>query len=45
MRHQNNKLNNKKINNDVDDRKLFGIKTKDIPKSHPLRFIYPNKFK
>lgn len=25
--------------------KIFGIKTKDIPQGHPLRHIYPNKFK
>lgn len=37
-------MNNKpKVDNN--NSKLFGIKLKDIPKGHPLRFIYPNKFK
>lgn len=37
----------KKIINEpkAQDKKLFGIKLKDIPKGHPLRLIYPNKFK
>lgn len=26
-------------------KKIFGIKTKDIQMGHPLRFIYPNKFR
>lgn len=25
--------------------KIFGIKTSDVPKCDPLRFIYPNKFR
>lgn len=27
------------------DKKVFGIKTKDIPIGHELRKLYPNKFK
>ena len=25
--------------------KLFGIRIKDIPEGHPLRFVYPHKFR
>ena len=27
------------------DKKIFGIKTKDVPKGHEWRSIFPNKFK
>ena len=27
------------------EKKIFGIKAKDIPKGHELRTIYPNKFR
>ena len=27
------------------DKKIFGIKTKDIPQGHELRKIYPGKFR
>lgn len=27
------------------EKKLFGIKTKDIPRGHELRILYPHKFK
>jgi hypothetical protein len=27
------------------NRKLFGIPTERIPQEHPLRFMYPNKFR
>jgi hypothetical protein len=27
------------------DKKLFGIKTRDIPMGHELRSIYPNRFR
>ncbi len=30
---------------DKEDKKIFGINIKYIPKGHPLRFIYPNKFR
>jgi len=26
------------------EKKVFGIKSSDIPKGHPLRHLYPNKF-
>lgn len=26
-------------------RKVFGIRIKDVPQGHPLRFMYPNKFR
>ena len=44
----NQNKNYRKVKNDdedIDERKVFGIKIKDIPKGHPLRFIYPNKFR
>jgi hypothetical protein len=41
MKKEINKKEQVKTNNE----KLFGIKLKDIPKGHPLRFIYPNKFR
>ena len=28
-----------------DEKKVFGIKAKDIPKGHELRTMFPNKFK
>jgi hypothetical protein len=27
------------------EKKVFGIKAKDIPQGHPFRKIYPNKFR
>ena len=27
------------------EEKVFGIRKKDIPQGHPLRFVYPNKFR
>lgn len=30
---------------DKEDKKIFGINIKYIPQGHPLRFIYPNKFR
>lgn len=27
------------------EKKVFGIRKKDIPQGHPLRTIYPNKFR
>ena len=27
------------------EKKVFGIKTSDIPQGHPLRYAYPNKFR
>lgn len=27
------------------EEKIFGVRKKDIPSGHPLRYIYPNKFK
>jgi hypothetical protein len=27
------------------DKKIFGVKTKDVPKGHEWRSIFPNKFK
>lgn len=27
------------------EEKIFGIRTKDIPKGHELRLLYPNKFR
>lgn len=39
--------NNFKIDgkNPCPDKKVFGIKTKDIPKGHELRMLYPSKFR
>jgi len=25
--------------------KIFGIRIKDVPEGHPLRFVYPSKFR
>jgi hypothetical protein len=30
---------------DRGDERVFSIKTKDVPKGDPLRFIYPSKFR
>jgi len=30
---------------DISNNKIFGIKTKDIPKGHELRILFPSKFK
>ena len=27
------------------EEKIFGMRTKDIPKGHELRSLYPNKFR
>ena len=32
-------------NDTCPEKKIFGIKQKDIPKGHPLRNIYPGKFR
>ena len=28
-----------------ENRRIFGIRVKDIPQGHPLRFVYPDKFR
>ena len=27
------------------DQKIFGIRVEDVPQGHPLRFMYPSKFR
>lgn len=31
--------------NTCQEEKVFGIRASDVPQGHPLRFIYPNKFR
>ena len=48
MNHQVWACNNNYLVNGKDvcpEKKLFGIRVKDIPAHHPLRQIYPGKFK
>ena len=40
--------NNKYYMNNKDtcpEKKVFGMRTKDIPQGHELRYLFPNKFK
>lgn len=48
MNHQVWACNNNYLVNGKDvcpEKKIFGIRAKDIPQGHPLRQIYPGKFK
>jgi hypothetical protein len=48
MGHKTWACNNNYLVNGVDvcpEKKVFGIKVSDIPQNHPLRHIYPGKFK